>query len=53
MNENIVQEFSCEQCVTKLPLLGKLFEGPIIKFDNKEDFDYHLSLHKKVEKTKE
>ena len=46
MNENIVQEFSCEQC-------GKVFAGPTIKFDNKEDFDYHLSLHKKVEKTKE
>ena len=46
MNENVVQEFSCEQC-------GMLFEGPIIKFDNKSDWDLHLSLHKKVEKTKE
>ena len=45
MNENIVEEFSCEQC-------GKLFEGPMITFNNQEEFDYHLSLHKKVEKTK-
>ena len=45
MDENIVQEFSCEQC-------GRLFEGPMITFNNKEEFDYHLSLHEKVEKTK-
>ena len=45
MNENVVKEFYCEQC-------GMLFEGSM-KFDNQSDFDYHLSLHKKVEETKE